>query len=67
MLGTDPCWLAKQFKEQDFLKVIEIDPNPECVSKIRIQLRESGVTESVIFPDLDGLGREMKQLWEDRK
>jgi hypothetical protein len=67
VLGTDPCWLAKQSKEQDFLKVIEIDPTPECVSKIRIQLRESGVTESVIFPDLDGLGREMKQLWEDCK
>ena len=30
-------------------------------------LRDCGVTESVIFPDLDGLGRETKQIWEDRK
>ena len=33
---------------------------------IKQQLREAGITESVIFPDLDGLGREMDQLWEDK-
>jgi len=44
-----------------------IDPDPENILKMRIELRECGVTESVIFPDLDGLGREMKQVWEDRK
>jgi len=39
----------------------------ESVPAIKIELRESGVTESVIFPDLDGLGREISQRWEDRK
>jgi hypothetical protein len=34
---------------------------------IRCDLRECGVTESVIFPDLDGLGRELKQLWDERQ
>jgi hypothetical protein len=38
----------------------------DSISKIRMELRDSGVTESVIFPDLDGLGREIKQRWEDR-
>jgi hypothetical protein len=38
-----------------------------CIPSIKIELRESGLTESVIYPDLDGLGREMHQLWEDRK
>jgi len=39
----------------------------EIISKIRVDLRQSGVTESVVFPDLDGLGREIKQVWGDRK
>jgi hypothetical protein len=30
---------------------------------MRIELRDCGVTESVIFPDLDGLGRKIKQIW----
>jgi hypothetical protein len=40
---------------------------PTLTAMMRIELRECGVTESVIFPDLDGLGREIKQVWEDRK
>ena len=67
VFGEDPFWLEKEYEEQDFVKLIEIDPDPENISKMRIELRECGVTESVIFPDLDGLGRELKQLWEDRK
>jgi hypothetical protein len=66
VFGTDPSWLSEQFENSDSdLTSIAIDR--DCVSSIRVELRESGVTESVIFPDLDGLGREMNQLWEDRK
>jgi len=36
-------------------------------SQMRQELRDCGITESVIYPDLDGLGREMKQLWADRR
>jgi hypothetical protein len=53
VFGDDPFWLAKEYKEQDFIKLIEIDPDRENISKIRIELRECGVTESVIFPDLE--------------
>jgi len=36
------------------------------MNDIRYELRDAGVTESVIFPDLDGLGREIQQRWADR-
>jgi hypothetical protein len=31
------------------------------------ELRQAGVTESVIFPDVDGLGRELPMIWEERR
>jgi hypothetical protein len=66
VFGTHPSWLAEEFGKGDSaVKVIAIDPDD--VSTIRVELRESGSTESVIYPDLDGLGREMNQIWEDRK
>jgi hypothetical protein len=66
VFGMDPMWLAKEAqKPNSFIKAVIVD-GPSSY-KIRCELRESGVTESVIFPDLDGLGREMKQLWEDRE
>ena len=66
VFGTDPNWLAEESQKPDSpIKEIPIDGSFSY--KIRLALRDSGVTESVIFPDLDGLGREMRQLWEDRK
>jgi len=66
VFGTEANWLAEESTKPDSsIAVITIDVS--AIYKIRIGLRDSGVTESVIFPDLDGLGREMKQLWEDRK
>jgi len=67
VFGEDPFWLGQEYGKQDSIKIVEIDPDPENITKMRIELRECGVTESVIFPDLDGLGRELKQVWEDRK
>lgn len=66
VFGTDPDWLAEELDKPDSpLRTIAVDAATS--RRIRRELRDSGVTESVIFPDLDGLGREMKQLWEDRK
>jgi hypothetical protein len=65
VFGTKPSWLFAELEKADSLKLITIEPG--SIFKIRIELRESGVAESVIFPDLDGLEREMNQLWEDRK
>jgi hypothetical protein len=65
VFGTDQEWLANEFRRTDCpLKAITIDAASKHA--IRMELRDSGVTESVIFPDLDGLGREMSQLWKDR-
>jgi hypothetical protein len=64
--GTDWNWLSGHSKKADSLvKIITI--KAKSVPTIKIELRDSGVTESVIFPDLDGLGREISQRWEDRK
>jgi hypothetical protein len=66
VFGTEPNWLSDEFKKtESTIKLITIAA--ESRSQIRQELRDCGVTESVIYPDLDGLGREMKQLWEDRR
>ena len=63
VFGTDPFWLSAALEKGDApLKEIAIEAR--CVPEIKIELRDNGVTESVIFPDLDGLGREMNQLFE---
>lgn len=66
VFGTDPSWLSEELKKPDStIQVIEVSASSR--SKLRQQLRDCGITESVIYPDLDGLGREMEQLWEDRR
>jgi hypothetical protein len=66
VFGTDPAWLATEAEKSDrLIKSIIVDGG-SCY-RIRRELKESGITESVIFPDLDGLGREMRQLWVDRR
>jgi len=66
VFGTDPTWLSEEFKKDNStIKVIEVAAGSR--SKLRQELRDCGITESVIYPDLDGLGREMKQLWDDRR
>jgi hypothetical protein len=67
VFGTDPDWLAEEFRKpqpESTIRAITIDAS--STRQIRVELRDSGITESVIYPDLDGLGREMKQLWNDR-
>jgi hypothetical protein len=66
VFGTEPTWLSDHLASSDsFIKAITIESS--SVSSLRMELRDSGVTESVIFPDLDGLGREINQVWEERK
>jgi hypothetical protein len=65
VFGTDPDWLAEEFrKPESTIRAITIEAS--FSRQLRVELRDSGITESVIYPDLDGLGREMKQLWDDR-
>jgi hypothetical protein len=65
VFGSDPDWLTSHFGKSDDFPIKAIIIDGKYKEKIRPQLRDSGVTESVIFPDLDGLGREMLQVfWE---
>ena len=66
VFGTDPFWLSEEFKKTG-VPLEEITIDGTSARNIRLELRDSGVSESVIFPDFDGLGREMYQLWEDEK
>jgi hypothetical protein len=66
LFGKEPNWLSDEFKKADStIKLIKIVAGAR--SQIRQELRDCGITESVIYPDLDGLGREMRQLWDDRR
>jgi hypothetical protein len=65
IFGADPEWLSRLVnKEGAQLRQVTIPK--EDFTAIRHELRDAGVTESVIFPDLDGLGREIEQEWADR-
>ena len=66
VLGTDPYWLRNRIAKKGFpLEIVEIDGR--AITNIRRELRDCGITESVIFPDLDGVGREVSQLFDDAK
>jgi hypothetical protein len=63
VFGHDRDYLRKLSALPDArLRAIKIPG--ECILQMQIDIRDCGVSESVIFPDLDGMGREIKQLWE---
>jgi len=65
LMGTDADFFNRLLEKTDArIKVIPVDKN--LVPGMRVALRDAGITESVIYPDLDGLGRELKQLWAER-
>jgi hypothetical protein len=64
--GSDKTWLAR-WAEKDSSRLWRIFIPKSRAPLIRTQLRDAGLTESVIFPDLDGLGRELGQLWDTLK
>jgi len=66
LFGSDPYWLQNRQGEPNS-PVCQITIDPSKRKEMRIALRDAGITESVIFPDLAGLGREMTQAWEARR
>ena len=66
IFGTEPVWLSELAEKKDS-HMIEITVPANAITGIKQELRDAGVTESVIFPDLDGLGRELRQIWESRR
>jgi hypothetical protein len=66
IFGTDPLWLYEiAQKRNSRLRTIQVPAS--SIAEIKRDLKDAGITESVVFPDLDGLGRELSQVWEARR
>lgn len=66
IFGTDPSWLVKMEREQGS-RLVSITIPRGSINRIRQELKDAGITESVVYPDLDGLGRELNQIWKARR
>jgi hypothetical protein len=66
IFGNEPRWLADLSSDRGARLSAIVIPE-QAISTMKSQLRSAGITESVIFPDLDGLGRELNQLWLDKQ
>jgi hypothetical protein len=62
IFGTNPLWLVNLARIKSS-RLITMRIPVGSIRTIKQELKDAGVTESVVFPDLDGLGRELKQAW----
>jgi len=65
IFGSDELWLSKLAKKKSS-RIHTIEVPESSIGEIKRTLRDAGITESVIYPDLDGLGRELRQVWHAR-
>jgi hypothetical protein len=65
VMGTAPDFFNQLMNVSD-AKIATIQIAHDAVPKMRVDLRDAGVTESSIYPDLNGLATEVKQLWNER-
>lgn len=63
IFGTDRDFLTSIENEAES-RLDSILISKSAIPRIRQELRDAGITESVVYPDLDGFGRELKQQWE---
>ena len=66
IFGTDPTWLAN-IENEPGSRLASINIPRGAIGRIQRELKDAGMTESVVYPDLDGLGRELKQVWTSRR
>jgi hypothetical protein len=59
--GTDPRGLDSLLAGKSILKRYVVDPDPACLQSMRSELAVLGITDSVVFPDIDGLAKELKE------
>ena len=64
--GTDEEWLD-EFQDRINGCLVKIVIPRSSTQAIKRELRECGIDEMTIFPDLDGLGRAISARWEDTK
>jgi FRG domain len=61
--GTDTRGLDSLLAGRSILKGYVVDPDPACRQSIRSELAVLGITDSVAFPDIDGLANELKERY----
>ena len=66
IFGTDPKWISGLLQKNNS-RIAKVVIDAGAIRTARHELRDAGITESVIFPDLDGLGRELEQQWRNRR
>lgn len=66
IFGTDLLFLTKLEKEKDS-RLVAVGVPVNSINRVKQKLKDAGLTESVVYPDLDGLGRELKQVWKARR
>lgn len=63
--GRSRTWLLEKTRQNDS-RVKSIAIAKDSILSIRAELARCGISESAVFPDLDGLGRELHDEWEIR-
>lgn len=58
IFGREFDWLEDLFSDKD-APLCAINIPRGAINRVKRQLQDAGMSESVLFPDLDGLGREM--------
>lgn len=64
--GADPEGLHKVFDRRDAHVACVVVPS-RSVAKIKAELSIAGIDETAIFPDLDGLGRFLNNLFDEER
>ena len=55
IFGTDPLWIANVARRSES-RLVWITVPLNSISRVKQELRDAGITESVVYPDLAGLG-----------
>jgi hypothetical protein len=64
--GADPAGLDKLFSRRD-AHVARVVVPARAVPQIKAELSIAGIDETAIFPDLDGLGRFLNNLFDEER
>jgi hypothetical protein len=66
LFGQDIHPMEKQFVKNAFPDncLLKVVLNPSIIAKLKNSILENGITESVVFPDLEGLAKEIRRTFE---
>lgn len=66
LFGQDISAMEKQYTQNSFPEncLIKIVLNRSTIGKLKSSILENGITESVVFPDLEGLAKEIRRIYD---